>query len=278
MHAYSLAFAAAAILAIAFVLFRKKSSATVDVRVSAESANNVIFTTYFCRKLDPIRKVYAPCNDFSYIAPWYTSMQELGLYGVIFHDGMSDEFINQYQTAKIRFEFVDPVEFIFSLNDYRYFIYLKFLEANANYEQVFMTDGNDVKVVRNPFENLRQDRIYVGSETGNFKTNKWIQRRVWLLNSGSKTYRFKLPWRRTNIIYNAGILGGSRQQCLEFLRKMVATLQSLDPEQRNLNLNMAVLNFTVYEYFRKIVVTGEPLHSVFKEYQNARQDVWFIHK
>ena len=38
---------------------------------------------------------------------------------------------------------------------------------------------------------------------------------------------------------------------------MVATLQSLDPEQRNLNLNMAVLNFTVYEYFRKIVVTGE---------------------
>ena len=160
----------------------------MDVGVSAASASNVIFTTYFCRKIDPIRKVHAPCNDFSYIAPWYTSMQELGLYGVIFHDGMSDKFINQYQTAKIRIRYVgDSGRVHISLNDYRYFIYLKVLEANANYEQVFMTDGNDVKVVRSPFGNLRHDRIYVGSETGNFKTNKWIQRRVRLLDGGWKT-------------------------------------------------------------------------------------------
>jgi acyl-coenzyme A synthetase/AMP-(fatty) acid ligase len=126
MYAYILPFAAAAILAIAFVIFRKKSSATMDVRVSASSANNVIFTTYFCRKLDPIRKVHAPCNDFSYIAPWYTSMQELGLYGVIFHDGMSREFIERYQTEKIRFEYIDPREFAGSLNDYRSVIHLHY--------------------------------------------------------------------------------------------------------------------------------------------------------
>lgn len=274
---YAIVFVAVAILFIIFILFRGRKGEK-DIRARATSANNVIVTTYFCRKVDPQKKVHAPCDDFSYIAPWYTSVQELGLHGVIFHDGMSEEFINRYQTPKIRFEYVDPSEFTYSLNDYRYFIYLRFFETHPAYDHVFMTDGNDVKVVQNPFVNLRPDRVYVGSEEGDFRANKWIQRRVRLLNGGSKAYPFELSRLRTNRIYNAGILGGTRLRCLDFLRAMVSTLESLDLEQRDLNLNMAVFNFVVYRHFRKRVVTGEPLHSVFTAYQNDRKDVWFIHK
>ena len=112
---------------------------------------NVIMTTYFCNKNDPQRPKRAPCNDFQYIKPWYNSIKKLGLNGVIFHDGMDETFIKKYQNDKIKFVYVDSNSYEFSLNDLRYFVYLDYIKKHKNIENIFMTDGNDVIVVKNPF-------------------------------------------------------------------------------------------------------------------------------
>jgi len=237
-----------------------------------------VFTTYFCRSADPQRKTHAPADDIGYIAPWYDSMCERGLRGTVFHDGMSDGFINRYTTELIDFEYVDPAEFEYSVNDYRFFRYLDYIERRPELQAVFMTDGNDVRVVNDPFPNLRPDRIYVGSEMEVIDGNQWMQRRLWLLNQGGVDAGLKLSRLRRNWIYSAGILGGHRDICLQFLRQLVDVLARVDAEHRGLNLNMAAYNYLVYNHYRRRHVTGAPLHSRYKRYEDDRRDVWFIHK
>lgn len=260
---------------VVMMLWQKKDS---QVLPADEKGSRVLLTTYFCRKVDPQRKEHAPCDDFTYIEPWYSSVFALELDGVIFHDGMSEEFIERYQTERIRFELVPPATFRFSLNDFRFCIYRDYLQRHPEVRYAFMTDGNDVRVVKDPFPGMVSDRIYVGSETGDARTNRWVQRRITLLNRGTRDFDFSFSRWRRNPIYNAGILGGSYGLCMEFLDEMVAKFESLDPHQRELNLNMAVFNHTVYDRFRRRLVTGQPLHSVYKAFENERDDVWFIHK
>lgn len=247
-------------------------------QVDPDSPLNQIFTTYFFNQVDPLRKVHAPNDDITYIRPWYFSMVRLGLYGVVFHDGLSDEFVERHQTDRIRFEFVPPETFSRSLNDYRFYIWRDYLLAHPEIRNVFMTDGNDLSVAQNPFRQLRVNRVYVGSEWMDMRENKWMQRRFYLLNQGQHDFQLKLSRWRSNPVYSAGILGGSYQICLEFLNEMIEKFEFLDPEQQAVNLNMAVFNHTVYERFRRRVATGEPVHSLYKRYQDDRQDVWFIHK
>lgn len=273
--------AAAVLLALAVVVYalvRLKNRPHSTLLPERQSDQNYIFTTYFCNKLDPQRKTHAPCNDFTYIEPWYRSVEKLNLRGIVFHDGMSQDFINKFQTARIRFEWVDPSRFIYSLNDTRFLIYHDYLMSHPEIQNVFMTDGNDVTIVQDPFLAMHSNKVYVGSETGDMKNNRWFNRRVKFLNSGNHTYTFKLSRFRANKVYNAGILGGSYEICLEFLSEMVRKFKSLDVAQRELNLNMAVFNHTVYNGFLHRSVTGDPLHSEYKAYQNDRRDVWFIHK
>lgn len=246
--------------------------------MDSDSPLNQIFTTYFFNQVDPLRNVHAPNDDISYIRPWYFSMVELGLHGVVFHDGLSKTFIEGHQTDRIRFEYVAPETFTRSLNDYRFYIWRDYLLAHPEIEHVFMTDGNDLSVARNPFDRLRDDWVYVGSEGMDLRENKWMQRRFYLLNQGQHEFKVKTSRLRRNPCYSAGILGGSRQICLEFLNDMIETFERLDPGQQEVNLNMAVFNHTIYQRFRKRAVTGEPVHSLYKRYQSDRRDVWFIHK
>ena len=235
-------------------------------------------TTYFCRKVDPQRKVHVAADDISYIEPWYYSVDRLRLPGIVFHDGMSKQFIERFGTDLIRFVYVPPERFAYSVNDYRFVIYHEYLTDHPEIEFAFMTDGNDVQVVQNPFEQIRPDRLYVGSEPEYIQDSRWLQRRIWQLNEGLGSRQFR-TWRwRKQLIYNAGLLGGNRGLLLEFLGCMKDTFASLGPEHRELNLNMAAFNDVVYERFRRRCLTGPPIHSVYKNFENDRRDVWFIHK
>ena len=59
---------------------------------------------------------------------------------------------------------------------------------------------------------------------------------------------------------------------------MIKIFNNLDEKQRRDNLNMIVFNYVVYNNYKQKVNTGEPLHSVYKKFENNRKDVYFIHK
>jgi hypothetical protein len=261
---------------ILYYLINKENKENVENVEKFENNKNVIMTTYFCKKKDPQRKNYAPCDDFIYIKPWYNSIKRLGLRGIIFHDGMSKKFIKQYETENIRFEYVDSKKFEYSLNDQRFLIYYDYLLKHSEISNVFMTDGNDVKLVKSPFNNICNN-LCVGSEKGKIKTNKWLQTKINILNSNNN---LNCEWKNKNVnIYNAGILGGNRKIVMEFLKEMRNIFIILDKKQKKENLNMSIFNYVMFNNFsNKNILTGEKLHSVFKEYQNNRKDVYFIHK
>ena len=52
--------------------------------------------TYFCKIKDKHHEKYAPCNDIDYIGNWYYSMKKQNLYGIVFYDSCSQEFIDTY--------------------------------------------------------------------------------------------------------------------------------------------------------------------------------------
>ena len=93
--------------------------------------NSVIFTTYFSEKIHPndpndqwvVGKTNdgrVLQNDIKYIAPWYNSIDKLGLQGVVFYDNLTPSFIDTYQKENIQFIKVSPSDY--SYNDWRFFV------------------------------------------------------------------------------------------------------------------------------------------------------------
>lgn len=236
-------------------------------------SKNVIMTTYFCNKLDPQRNTKAPCNDINYIKTWYFSVKKLGLNGVIFHDGLNSQFINKYKTTKITFVYTDTNKSNYSLNDFRFIIYYDYIKKNTYLKNIFMTDGNDVKLVMSPFNKF--NKLCVGSEESLIKDNLWIQDKIQLFNSNKNFY---FNNKINDKVYNAGILGGNRKQVLSFLKNMNNIFKNIDKDNLNKNNNMIVFNYVIYNKLNQNVITGNKLHSKFRSYENNRTDVCFIHK
>ena len=137
-------------------------------------------TTYFCKKKDPQRNKYASCSNISYIKPWYYSLKRLNLNGIVFYDNIDNEFIKKYQTKKIKFIYVDSSKFTLSVNDQRYLIYYNYLLNHPEIKNVFMTDGNDVTIVKSPFDTF--NNICVGSELDYIDKSDYMKYKILSLN------------------------------------------------------------------------------------------------
>ena len=86
---------------------------------------------------------------------------------------MSEKFINKYQTNKNKFVYVNSTHFEYLLNDQRFLIYNDYISKNKDIENIFMTDGNKVTILKTPFNKFKG--ICVGSELGNLIKNSWIR-------------------------------------------------------------------------------------------------------
>lgn len=256
---------------------------------------DVIVTTYFSSDIGNYKGRTVPNNDFKYISPWYNSVLNLNLNGVIFHDGLSNEFIQKYTTNNIIFIYNDPEEFLYSKNDQRFLIYYNFLKYHKNIRNIFMTDGNDVIVKNNPFNYIinnnkkhNKDFFYVGSEfrrklkDNNFTKFNFSRINKYIKNP-NKQFKIKtFDKNKDNILYNAGILGGSRNNMLYFLRlmkeKFIRTFRYMSKELHDRNINMIVFNYVIYDLLdSNKIVSGYPLHSRFTRYEKI-DDVIFSHK
>ena len=232
---------------------------------------SLILTTYFCKTKDKHHEKYAPCNDIGYIGNWYYSVKKHNLYGIVFYDSCSKEFIEKYQTPKIKFIKTDSQKFKYTLNDQRFVIYEDYIKANKNIKKIFMTDGNDVTIVNNPFKFINKNDIYIGTEEETIKNKfDWFNKKC--INENLKK---SLEKNKFEIILNAGIIGGTRENILDILGKMNAMFKNY--ADKNCNINMAVLNVVGYDDLKNKKISKK-LNSKFKHYQHYRDDVYFIHK
>jgi hypothetical protein len=246
---------------------------------------SVVCTTYFSQKTHPNDPTDAHVsgrtkdgrviqNDIKYIEPWYNSMSKLNLDGIVFYDNLSEEFIYKYQTQNIRFIKVETS--IYSNNDWRFFCYRDYLNNNK-FDSVFLTDGSDVTVVSDPSTIVEQHPdidIFVCKDSIKLcqfpymelhRQAKWDGHTYFAINNNN----FDL--------INMGVIGGTYNNILDFLDKFCLTRISLGHPEFNSDMWLGQYIFR-YLMINKKLMIGEPFTSNFKQYENTRKDVYFIHK
>jgi len=261
------------------------------------TSRDVIMTTYFTGKPDPQKRskrrfnLYkrfkawrrskkggaaveksgiAGTDDFDRMAIWYNSLIKVGCHGIIFHDNLSDWFVEKWTCPAVTFVRYDLVTQR-SMNDERYYCFLQYLQSNAQIERLFVLDLFDIEFFRNPFDLFDNEKydLYCGGDAGEYNDK---------LNRDKMISTFGEPLYEKEIKLNAGTCGGIRQRVEKLLLEMTATFDGLTQNGMLDNVNMAVFNKCVYDLFDKDrIMWGNPLNSRFKAYE-ASGDFAIRHK
>lgn len=149
----------------------------------------------------------------------------------------------------------------------RWVAYRDFLRTVDPNSFVWAVDGTDVDMLRNPFNEMKRDVLYVGCEHGQTTGSSW------LVNHHpnpmyTDMYKGRLP------LLNAGLVGGTARMVLAFCELMaISKVEYTD---------MAVFNYIAHRHFSKRVCYGSQVNTVFKKYeqkQNIRGNLpWWRHK
>lgn len=132
------------------------------------------------------------------------------MHAVVFID-----FPNAPKDTGIEFIFTKWKGVKYSINDYRYLLYLDYMKEHPEYEQVLIVDMKDVKYGRDPWEYFRRSprNIFIGSQPD--LDIVWMKRRQRMCwghrrdnNSGPKKVKkvvsLMRPYKRKYIQTNAG--------------------------------------------------------------------------
>lgn len=214
-------------------------------------------------------------DEISYIKPWYDSINKLNLKGFIFHDNLSEYFVEQYTTENVNFIKVE--DSIYSNNDYRFFCFNDFLKENK-FDYVFHSDASDVTVAQNPIKLIKNN-----PEISYFACKDSIKLKQFgdYLSVHDKfnfedKMMFMLNMDSWDLI-NMGVIGGAYEDMSNFYSRFVEIRQSMGVPE--FNSDMWLCQYLLRSQFKdKKFIMGEPVCSEFKQYQNEREDVYFIHK
>jgi hypothetical protein len=247
--------------------------------------SSVICTTYFSQKPHPNDPNDSAVigrdldgrvlqNDIKYIKPWYESINDLKLNGIVFYDNLDQDFINTYRTNNVNFIKVNPS--YYSNNDWRFFVYRDYL-SDHKYDSVFLTDGSDVSVVTDP-DKIIEDYPYIdlfvckdSIKLSQFPYLSIHNQAKWQNINWFVKHHQTLP------LINMGVIGGNYKNMMEFLHLFCQTRIRLGNPDFNSDMWIGQYVFR-YELSHKNIMIGEPFTSVFKNYENDRKDVYFIHK
>jgi len=232
---------------------------------------DIICTTFFTSGLDPQKNIKWETNGFEKISEFYNSIKTLDLNCVIFYDELSDLFINEYSTDKIKFEKVNPSSL--NLIDVRWVIYKDYLEKNKKINRVFFTDISDIVVLKNPFNFITKNVIYCGDEEMLNNDSLWMKHCYMCLKhldvqKINECYKHK--------VLNAGILGGEKDLIYDVINKMSDIL--INSNIKHTTVDMCTLNYVLYTYYSDKIIHGLPVNTVFNNYETDNKIAWFKHK
>ncbi len=250
--------------------------------------SSVILTSYFSKKKHPNsprdkhvigreEDGVVTQNDIKYIEPWYNSVRNLNIEGRVFYDNLSEEFVEEYQTDKIKFIYSDSCSQNYSNLDYRWFCYRDFLKDNK-LDSVFISDCSDVSVAKNPsqvFEDHSSYDYFLCKDSTPFYRFPYfdVHKRY-----GWPHYLELLLKKNSFDLINMGVVGGLYNNIIDFLDKYYDTRVAMEDEsfeQADMWLGQYIFRVLLGD---KSLLIGEPFTSEFKKYQNDREDVYFIHK
>jgi hypothetical protein len=229
--------------------------------------SNVVLTVYLTQRQDPQRKITWPPNCDDTVRTWIRSLERCKLTGVIFHDGLSDHFIDKWENDALLFW---PIDWStpWTAAEERVKIYRDWLVVN-DCDWVLTTDLADVEFHRDPFEVMNDpERLYIGSENERIGEVELFQQ--WM----------RAAYRRVSFadfrILNPGIVGGKYDLMVKFLGRWLAEME-LAVQPTPPPHDITAFNRLIYRE-RIPFATGHPLHTKFRANQGPESGAAIRHK
>jgi hypothetical protein len=80
-------------------------------------------------------------------------------------------------------------------------------------------------------------------------------------------------------LLNCGIIGGSTPLFFEFLQQLCEIHKDANQDNKTAYTgDMGAFNYLARTKFNQQIIHGAPVNTVFKGYENDRNDCWFRHK
>ena len=241
-----------------------------------DGKHDFIFTTFYTTKGDPQRGGRRKNDDSNYMSRWYRTLCGVNLRGVVFHDALSEGFKKRFNKNHVTFELSPPGER--TTNDARFYAYRNYLLRTPAVQRAFFTDISDVTFLKNPFQliDILGDFLYIGTDA-NIRVGAmgWLNSRFKACFTKNSYFNDLPTIKRHYIVYNAGVIGGTRSMLLAFLGRLI---EAFDNTPKKANCNMGVVNYVVHKYFDDVVYTGFPVTNRFKKYRRYAKGVYITHK
>ena len=236
----------------------------VEATPEIAGKQDTVITVYFTGVEDPQRGKWEP--NMADITALINSVTSKGQRLVILHD------VEEWTDVQIKTIGVQLVKVETSLNPYfqRWVSIWDYLRQHPEIGRVWCVDATDVEMLRNPFDEMESSKIYIGSETTQ-TWNNWMiaNHRVQFLQTFFRQYA------RVALV-NPGVIGGSRKDVMELLRKMNKMYFDLKFEVGR--YDMGLFNYVVRTFFTGRFETGAKVHTKFKGYEKYNQVAWWKHK
>lgn len=245
-------------------------------------SGNLICASLFTGVFDVNRSEMLPEDDFQLIEKWCSSIQKLGLQGIVFHNTFSEKTISERENEHIHFIRVD-FQTKLNANVYRYLVYLDFLKKFGHQIQnIFFTDIADVEVVKNPFTDLlftqNPNSLFCGDEE-ELLDNPWMKDHCKHLRNLIPEFSDFEEINKAEVLLNCGVIGGQTTVMLSILEVLSLIHSTITiSNETPFTLDMGAFNFVARTKFGDRLKHGFPVNTRFKSYESQRTDCWFRHK
>ncbi|WP_158785432.1 glycosyltransferase family 2 protein [Pantoea sp. BAV 3049] len=152
------------------------------------------------------------------------------------------------------------------------------LRDHSEYRFVWCTDGTDVEMLNEPWQEMAQGKLYVGSEPKTY-ADAWAT-----ANHPEACYQQFLTEHRNDLMLNAGLLGGSREEVMAYAHAILRIYYRIESNRfwgkekgKPCVGDMIAFGMVGYERREKLV-TGPLVNTVFKSDGIGKECAWWRHK
>jgi len=226
----------------------------------------VILSTYFTTTKDPQRLQMLNSNNYTYIQPLFESALKLNVPLILFHDSLSETFIQEHSHPLVEFIKVELRKSM-SQNDERFLFYQELLRTRGfsqKYKYVFLSDVSDVFLFDNPF-NAIEKLSDLRSQQQSPECSIWLARESESLRDRKSLFTPCYPSKSNFVninfdydapIYNAGVIIGTVENVLELLDHIIREIARMDVGE-NSNCNLAALQYSIQHFYSPANICSE---------------------
>lgn len=235
--------------------------------VEYRQRHDVVITTLLTTQLDPQRGSKMPASS-DMLARWAGSLQQCRRIALV----------DELQDAPLDVELYRVPDVKMNVYFRRWLHIWQHLREHPEYRFVWCTDGTDVEMMRAPWDEMEPGKIYVGSEPKTY-ADAWAKEK-----HPERIYQDFLDRHRNDVMLNAGLLGGQREDVMAFAHAIVRLFYRIESyrfwkmEKASAAVGDMIAFGIVAKTFGDRVITGPRVHTVFRTDGIGREYAWWKHK